>query len=68
MVSLEGINNKITVIKSMVYGLRDDARLLRMIRGAFPGIPRSPNFLSFDDEWLRVSTPVGLRQCLQQES
>ena len=34
---LEGINNKIKVIKRMAYGLRDDAYFFLKIRGAFPG-------------------------------
>jgi transposase len=36
---LEGINNKIKVIKRMAYGLRDDALFFPKIRSAFPGIP-----------------------------
>jgi transposase len=36
---LEGINNKITVIKRMAYGFRDDAYFFLTIRAAFPGIP-----------------------------
>jgi transposase len=35
---LEGINNKIKVIKRMAYGFRDDAYFFRKIRAAFPGI------------------------------
>ena len=37
---LEGINNKIKVIKRMAYGFRDDAYFFLKIRAAFPGIPR----------------------------
>jgi transposase len=37
---LEGINNKIKVIKRMAYGYRDDAYFFLKIRSAFPGIPR----------------------------
>lgn len=37
---LEGINNKIKVIKRMAYGFRDDAYFFLKIRDAFPGIPR----------------------------
>lgn len=36
---LEGINNKIKVIKRMAYGLRDDAYFFLKIRSAFPGTP-----------------------------
>ena len=34
---LEGINNKIKVIKRMAYGFRDDAYFILKIKGAFPG-------------------------------
>jgi transposase len=37
---LEGINNKIKVIKRMAYGFRDDAYFFLKIRAAFPGIAR----------------------------
>lgn len=36
---LEGINNKIKVIKRMAYGFRDDAYFFLKIRSAFPGSP-----------------------------
>jgi transposase len=36
---LEGINNKIKVIKRMAYGFRDDKYFFLKIRAAFPGIP-----------------------------
>jgi transposase len=36
---LEGINNKIKVIKRMAYGLRDDEYFFLKIRSAFPGTP-----------------------------
>jgi len=36
---LEGINNKIKVIKRMAYGYRDDEYFFLKIRAAFPGIP-----------------------------
>jgi transposase len=36
---LEGINNKIKVIKRMAYGFRDDAYFFLKIRAAFPGAP-----------------------------
>jgi len=36
---LEGINNKIKVIKRMAYGFRDDEYFFLKIRSAFPGIP-----------------------------
>lgn len=36
---LEGINNKIKVIKRMAYGYRDDAYFFLRIRAAFPGNP-----------------------------
>lgn len=35
---IEGINNKIKVIKRMAYGYRDDAYFFLKIRAAFPGI------------------------------
>jgi transposase len=35
---IEGINNKIKVIKRMAYGFRDDAYFFLKIRAAFPGI------------------------------
>lgn len=34
---LEGMNNKIKVIKRMAYGFRDDASFILKIKGAFPG-------------------------------
>jgi transposase len=34
---LEGINNKIKVIKRQAYGFRDDAYFMLKIKGAFPG-------------------------------
>lgn len=37
---LEGINNKIKVIKRMAYGFRDDHYFFLKIRAAFPGIGR----------------------------
>jgi transposase len=36
---LEGINNKIKVIKRMAYGFRDNAYFFLKIRAAFPGNP-----------------------------
>lgn len=36
---LEGINNRIKVIKRMAYGFRDDAYSFLKIRAAFPGNP-----------------------------
>ena len=36
---LEGINNKIKVIKRIAYGFRDDAYFFLKIRAAFPGNP-----------------------------
>lgn len=36
---LEGINNKIKVIKRIAYGFRDEAYFFLKIRAAFPGIP-----------------------------
>ena len=36
---LEGINNKIKVIKRMAYGFRDDDYFFLKIRAAFPGLP-----------------------------
>ena len=35
---VEGINNKIKVIKRMAYGFRDDAYFFLKIRAAFPGL------------------------------
>jgi len=37
---LEGINNKIKVIKRMAYGFRDEAYFFLKIRAAFPGFAR----------------------------
>jgi transposase len=37
---LEGINNKIKVIKRVAYGFRDDAYFFLKIRQAFPGVGR----------------------------
>ncbi|WP_462327198.1 ISL3 family transposase, partial [Desulfobaculum sp.] len=37
---LEGINNKIKVIKRMAYGFLDDEYFFLKIRAAFPGIGR----------------------------
>lgn len=37
---LEGINNKIKVLKRMAYGFRDDEYFFLKIRDAFPGIRR----------------------------
>ncbi len=36
---LEGINNKIKVIKRIAYGFRDDEYFFLKIRAAFPGNP-----------------------------
>ena len=36
---IEGINNKIKVIKRMAYGFRDDEYFFLRIEAAFPGIP-----------------------------
>lgn len=36
---LEGMNNKIKVIKRMAYGFRDDEYFFLKVRAAFPGIP-----------------------------
>lgn len=36
---LEGINNRIKVIKRMAYGFRDDEYFFLKTRSAFPGIP-----------------------------
>jgi transposase len=36
---LEGVTNKIKVIKRMAYGFRDDEYFFLKIRAAFPGIP-----------------------------
>ena len=35
---IEGINNKIKVIKRMAYGFRDDQYFFLKIRAAFPGV------------------------------
>ena len=37
---LEGMNNKIKVLKRMAYGYRDDAYFFLKIRSAFPGVAR----------------------------
>jgi transposase len=37
---VEGLNNKIKVIKRMAYGFRDDAYFFLKIRAAFPGVGR----------------------------
>ncbi len=37
---IEGINNKIKVIKRMAYGLRDDAYCFLKLRLADPGVGR----------------------------
>ena len=37
---LEGMNNKIKVMKRMAYGYRDEEYFFLKIRAAFPGIPR----------------------------
>jgi len=37
---VEGINNKINVVKRMAYGFRDDAFFFLKIRAAFPGVRR----------------------------
>jgi len=37
---IEGINNKIKVIKRMAYGFRDDTYFFLKIRAAFPGVGR----------------------------
>ena len=37
---IEGINNKIKVIKRMAYGFRDDGYFFLKIRAAFPGVGR----------------------------
>lgn len=37
---LEGINNRIKVIKRIDYGFRDDAYFFLKIRAAFPGVGR----------------------------
>lgn len=37
---IEGMNNKIKVIKRMAYGFRDDAYFFLKIRAAFPGVGR----------------------------
>lgn len=36
---LEGINNKIKVLKRIAYGYRDEGYFFLKIRAAFPGIP-----------------------------
>ena len=36
---VEGINNKIKVLKRMAYGYRDDSYFFLRIRAAFPGVP-----------------------------
>ena len=41
---LEGMNNKIKVIKRTAYGFRDDDYFFLKIRAAFPGLPDEPFF------------------------
>ena len=41
---LEGINNKIKVIKRMAYDFRDYHGFFSIIRAGFPGIPGSVSF------------------------
>lgn len=36
---IEGVNNKIKLIKRIGYGYRDDTYFFLKIRSAFPGIP-----------------------------
>jgi hypothetical protein len=43
---LEGINNKIKVIKRMAYGYRDDEYFFLRIRAAFPGNVCRTNFMT----------------------
>ena len=38
--TLEGVNNKIKVIKRMAYGFRDSAYFFLKIKAAFPGKAR----------------------------
>jgi transposase len=40
---VEGINNKIRVIKRMAYGFREDAHIFLKIRPAFPELGNEPN-------------------------
>ena len=44
---LEGINNKIKVIKRMAYGYRDDEYFFLKIRQAFPGVGSWTSFLGW---------------------
>ncbi|MCC7477411.1 transposase, partial [bacterium] len=37
---LEGINNRIKVIKRIAYGYRDDEYFFLKIKAAFPGVGR----------------------------
>ncbi|NWF36089.1 transposase, partial [Mariprofundus sp. KV] len=37
---LEGMNNRIKVIKRMAYGYRDNEYFFLKIKAAFPGLPR----------------------------
>jgi len=37
---LEGMNNRIKVIKRMAYGFRDNEYFFLKIKAAFPGLPR----------------------------
>ncbi len=37
---IEGVNNKIRLIKRIGYGYRDDAYFFLKVRSAFPRIPR----------------------------
>ena len=44
---LEGMNNKIKVIKRMAYGYRDEEYFFLKIRDAFPGIRERTKKLGF---------------------
>ncbi|GLZ89571.1 hypothetical protein Pres01_56220 [Metapseudomonas resinovorans] len=56
---LEGINNRIKVIKRMAYGYRDSDFFFMKIKAAFPGNPWRTFFLSggWDGFQPSINTP-----------
>lgn len=53
---IEGINNKIKVIKRMAYGFRDDAYFFLKIRAAFPELGEEPFFRTAGDASFSIRT------------
>ncbi len=54
---IEGINNRIKVIKRMAYGYRDQEYFFLKIRAAFPGVARCP----FENPPVARATAFGRR-------